>query len=165
MKRLFIILCLILSLVACTEKMRYIELDDYPIDMTGYIGMTDDHHFSGLMPEEMLRCKEEGGSGIFYMGNTGCIHCQNTVSIIEKVASDLNLDIYYINTANGIARFEDQLLGLFEGRLMKNDQGKEELRLPMVFTLQNGDLKDVIIGETTYEDLKKVMEPFIQELS
>ena len=48
---------------------------------------------------------------------------------------------------------------------MKNDQGKEELRLPMVFTLQNGGLKDVIIGETTYEDLKKVMEPFIQELS
>ena len=70
MKRVFIILCLILSLVACTEKMIYIELDDYPIDMTGYIGMTDDHHFSGLMPEEMLRCKEEGGSGIFYMGNT-----------------------------------------------------------------------------------------------
>ena len=145
-------MCLILS--GCAKETVYVDMLTYNIDMSGYLTMKDisDHHFVGIMPEEMLEAMDKGGSGIFYMGNIDCVHCQNIVAILEEIAEEKDMTINYINTANSIAPIEDELIEVFGDYLPENEQGEKEIRIPFVIAIRNGKVIDALCGEKSSDE-------------
>ena len=158
--RKIVIMLLCLILVGCDEKTVYVDMLTYDIDMSGYIAMKDikDDHFVGIMPEEMLEAKDEGGSGIFYMGNIDCVRCQNIVGILEEVATDMDMTINYINTANDISPVKEELISTFYDHLPEDEKGEKEIRLPLVTCIKNGKVLDTLIGEKDYDTYRALFE-------
>lgn len=159
MKRLVFFIALILLLVGCDDKTNYIAIDSYRIDMSGYVGLNKDgHNFVGVMPEEMLRIIDEKGSGIFYIGSIYCAHCQNVANILDEVAKTNDMTINYINAANDMTPYLQEMIDVFYDFLYEDKDGDKEIQMPMVISIKNGKVLNCLIGEHPYDEYDELFK-------
>lgn len=123
-------------------------------DMSGYEGFTNKKHsFIEKNMDDVLRVFEEKKSGIFYFGYTDCAWCVDALPIMNKVASEQNVNIGYINISDKKAFTNKQLqkVGIhMENYITKDEEDKYELYVPMVLVVEKGNITGIHIG--TFEN-------------
>ncbi len=161
---LLLTLLLAISLLGCSkEEAQFIEIASFDVDMSGYESMpSTNHHFRGITPEEFMRVYEEDGSGIFYIGYTGCPNCQAMVPTIEEAAIETDSTVYYLDPYSedyDFFSYLDDIMATLDPILRHDSDGTATIYTPHIFTLINGEFGTSYIGgNETLEDLVSLME-------
>jgi len=188
MKRLLVLLLIVLLLSGCQKEKPIkndFDIETYEVDMTYYSGVTSNNCFEGTSFEELKRCVEEKGSGIFYLGYIECPFCQSTVRYLDDVAMSLNVKVYYIDAYSDKYPFItngnlDSFIELMYDYLPYDEEDDRKVALtPHVFTIINGKVAQSQISfdpwnmnnptETQIKLIKarykEMLEPFVEYFS
>ena len=85
-----------------------VDLVTSEADMTGYQWLYDtDPPFVETTFQESIRMFTEKGSGILYYGRTNCPWCQRAVPVLDDVAQETGVTIYYIDASQPLATAAD----------------------------------------------------------
>ncbi len=163
MKKIILILSMAISLMACgsgssttstaepsatTETVTITNSVDFnttKADMSGYKWLYDSEPaFVEITLEESIRMFSEGGSGILYYGYSGCPWCERAVPILNSVAKELGVTIYYINvhaqtTMEAYNELVTYIEDIFE---VDSTTGEKEFKVPEVIAVKNGEITD-----------------------
>lgn len=129
-----------------------VDLVTSEADMTGYQWLYDtDPPFVETTFQESIRMFTEKGSGILYYGRTNCPWCQRAVPVLDDVAQETGVTIYYIDASQPLATAADgsvdatksqevyqELLGYISPILEKDEDGKPAFQIPEVIGVKNG---------------------------
>lgn len=155
MKKYAWIICFLIIFTSCTNKkteennVKGCDGDEIcdvknQADMSGYETMKDaNHRFISIPMQDFLVKTENKESGIFYFGYVACPWCQEAVPVMNEVAKQLDLNIYYIDkkaeTSDEatIAKVEDVLKGI-----LTEMDGKPHLYVPEVVVVKDGEIID-----------------------
>ena len=174
MKKILLSILLIfmaVGMVGCSEEdINYIDIEATDVDMSVYDGMNSlNHHFKSITPTELLRVYNEGGSGIFYIGYSGCHNCQAAVKYIEEAAANNDVTVYYMDCYNPydpLSEHVDEFIETFKDVLREDEEGNKTIYTPQVMTFVNGKVADSIIAlpegdsETIVNTYSSIMERF-----
>lgn len=150
--RILILLLLVLALAGCQrpKTLEITKLESFPVDMSAYKGMNSvKHRFVGTSPKELLRCIEEGGSALFYIGDTDCANCQEAVRIINEVAENHDLSVYYIfayDKKYPLSAYHEEVQAALEPLLPTDETGTKRIKMPLFFSVENGVPSEAFIG-------------------
>ena len=131
-----------------------VDLVTSEADMTGYQWLYDtDPPFVETTFQESIRMFTEKGSGILYYGRTNCPWCQRAVPVLDEVAKETGVTIYYIDASEPLATAADgsvdatksqevyqELLGYISPILEKDEDGKPAFQIPEVIGVKNGEI-------------------------
>ena len=131
-----------------------VDLVTSEADMTGYQWLYDtDPPFVETTFQESIRMFTEKGSGILYYGRTNCPWCQRAVPVLDEVAQETGVTIYYIDASQPLATAADgsvdatksqevyqELLGYISPILEKDEDGKPAFQIPEVIGVKNGEI-------------------------
>lgn len=167
MKKLgLMMIVLLLTLTGCAKPEEkgqtiIIELEGKKADMSGYAGFTTtDHNFYRVTLNESNRVFSENGSAILYFGYNDCPWCVNAVPVINTVAKELDLKIYYVDISSKEGNEQadyDALIGYVKDKLKKDDKGIPVLYVPQVFVVKDGVVVDDHMGTVESHDAHERM--------
>lgn len=149
LKGLVLLGCCLLALSACSQKdntpVHYLDdLKMVDVDMSGYQGFNvAEHQFKRVTLKEANRIYKEGGSGILYYGYTSCTWCTQAVPVMNEVAKELGLTIYYVDMGTDDGNTEEsynEFIDLVKDFLKTDDDGEPALFVPQVFVVKNGKI-------------------------
>ena len=142
-----------MAMVGCSSDTGTVSDDgitSYEVDMSGYEALdADNNNFRGISPEEFIRVYEEGGSGVFYIGYTGCGYCQNSIATFQEAAEETGTTIYYIDAYSeeyDFFEYYDEIITILEPLLRTDSDGEPILYTPHIFALINGEFGSSLIG-------------------
>ncbi len=160
MKKIVLIFTLMMTLVSCGKAQETetaetevdetvtitnsVEFNTTTADMSGYKWLYDSEPaFIEMTLEESVRMFSEGGSGILYYGYAGCPWCERAVPILNEVAKDLGVTVYYINVhAQTTMEAYNELLTYITPILETDSNGEPEFKVPEVIGVKNGEITD-----------------------
>lgn len=157
MKKIVLIFTLMMTLVSCGKAQatetevdetvtitNSVEFNTTTADMSGYKWLYDSEPaFVEITLEESIRMFSEGGSGILYYGYAGCPWCERAVPILNEVAKDLGVTVYYINVhAQTTMEAYNELLTYITPILETDSNGEPEFKVPEVIGVKNGEITD-----------------------
>lgn len=153
--------CLLLSVASCADAKEEKEnmessktanvcdIDCESADMSEYETMLEENHVfnevSFAQSNELL--KSEDFTGIIYYGYPACPWCVEAVPIMNEVAKDYNLQIYYVNkkSQENINHPEEeekaiQILDAAYGLDKDKESEKPRLYVPEVVVVKEGEV-------------------------
>ena len=154
MKKIVLILTALLTLVSCGKQEQEIdntvtitnsvELNTYDADMSGYKWLYDSEPaFTEITLEESIRIFKEKGSGILYYGYAGCPWCERAVPILNKVAKETGVTVYYINVHfQTTMEAYNELMTYISPILEKDSEGEPVFKVPEVIAVKDGEITD-----------------------
>ena len=154
MKKIVLILTALLTLVSCGKQEQEIdktvtitnsvELNTYDADMRGYKWLYDSEPaFTEITLEESIRIFKEKGSGILYYGYVGCPWCERAVPILNKVAKETGVTVYYINVHfQTTMEAYNELMTYISPILEKDSEGEPVFKVPEVIAVKDGEITD-----------------------
>ena len=154
MKKIVLILTALLTLVSCGKQEQEIdktvtitnsvELNTYDADMSGYKWLYDSEPaFTEITLEESIRIFKEKGSGILYYGYAGCPWCERAVPILNKVAKETEVTVYYINVHfQTTMEAYNELMTYISPILEKDSEGEPVFKVPEVIAVKDGEITD-----------------------
>ena len=154
MKKIVLILTALLTLVSCGKQEQEVdktvtitnsvELNTYDADMSGYKWLYDSEPaFTEITLEESIRIFKEKGSGILYYGYAGCPWCERAVPILNKVAKETGVTVYYINVHFQTTKEAyNELMTYISPILEKDSEGEPVFKVPEVIAVKNGEITD-----------------------
>lgn len=113
MKRLSVIAAICLCLTGCVPAKDLpmnasVNLETIVPDMSQYTFLEDkDHAFLEITAAEAKRLFEEGGSGVLYFGRPNCPFCQRAVPVLNDVAKEERMSVYYVDVNLSKLTMED----------------------------------------------------------
>ncbi len=132
--------------VTITNAVDLELLSDHP-DMSGYQWLTDpDPAFAEISLKESIRMFSEGGSGILYYGRTGCHWCQRAVPVLNEVAKEKGVTVYYVNVGNQISEDPAEGKMLYDTLcsyidvIFEVEDGERLFQIPEVISVKNGEI-------------------------
>ena len=132
-----------LFLMGCshvTTITNTVSLETTDANMNEYTWIGDEiGDFRKITLQEALRLIDEKGSGILYFGYAGCPWCERAVPILNEVALETKVTIYYVSTkdsfdADDFATLKDDL---YDALPMDSD-GNRDFYVPMVVGIKKG---------------------------
>ena len=178
MKRLLLVgAILLLCLTGCGKEEKPQEqsvvitpVSTFDVDMSHYQNMSSvNHHFKGITPETYFNLIRTNGNAIIYIGYDTCPVCNRAVSIMEEVADELDLVIYYIDCYHPLYPLVDyieEFMDITDPVLLPNDEGEKAILTPHVLTLINGEFVESWVGidgldpEASEDDYQKVYDKY-----
>lgn len=154
MKKIVLILTALLTLVSCGKQEQEldktvtitnsVELNTYDADMSGYKWLYDSEPaFTETTLEESIRIFKEKGSGILYYGYVGCPWCERAVPILNKVAKETGVTVYYINVhSQTTMEAYNELMTYISPILEKDSEGEPVFKVPEVIAVKDGEITD-----------------------
>ena len=154
MKKIVLILTALLTLVSCGKQEQEVdktvtitnsvELNTYDADMSGYKWLYDSEPaFTEITLEESIRIFKEEESGILYYGYVGCPWCERAVPILNKVAKETGVTVYYINVHfQTTMEAYNELMTYISPILEKDSEGEPVFKVPEVIAVKNGEITD-----------------------
>lgn len=124
-------------------------------DMTSYEGFMDEkHQFIEVPMSDFLLKLDAGATGIYYFGYTTCPWCVEAVPIMNEVAKELDLNIFYIDKKAETAKEEDSkaIEARIPDKLDKDDDGNPHLYVPYVITIKEGEITSYHTGTVDSHD-------------
>jgi len=163
MKKILLSILLLTSLVACgsntsLEDIEYpsisysssYEISNEVANMAEYPDMTAiDHPFLKLTAVEVKELIDNDGSAIVYFGYPHCPYCQQAVPVLSEVATNMDLNIYYVDVYQDDEKISatDQMTALtdlieneFSPLLSKDESGYPTFYTPDVFVIKDGNI-------------------------
>ena len=131
-----------------TETLNLVYVDQKESDLKSYTFLADDNPaFKEITFESSIKFFTEGYSGILYYGKVGCPWCERAVPILNAVAKDNNISIYYIDANKGmgetkIEREENyaNLSKYISDSFQEDSNGKKGMFVPDVIAVKNGKM-------------------------
>lgn len=131
-----------------TEALNLIYVDQKESDLKRYSFLADDTPaFKEITFESSIKFFTEGYSGILYYGKVGCPWCERAVPILNAVAKDNNISIYYIDANKGMgetrAEREENYKNLskyISDSFQEDSNGKKGMFVPDVIAVKNGKM-------------------------
>lgn len=184
MKKLILSLMSVMLLVSCGVKneeeqtetetvtiTNSVDLVTKTADMSGYKWLEDtDPAFVEISLEESIRMFTEGGSGILYYGYAGCPWCERAVPILNDVAKEMGVTIYYINVHEQTTmEAYNELMTHIESILETDSDGEPVFKVPEVISIKNGEIQGhhlaLVDGFTIEGDESQLDDSQVTELS
>ncbi len=108
-----------------------------------YTKVSENNVFVYRTPDEIIEIMKHG-TGVTYLGFPECPWCQNYVKYLNEVAKEVGIEkIYYTNTKELKAINMDkynEIVGLLDGYLQYNDEGKQWIYVPDVTFIIDGKI-------------------------
>ena len=131
-----------------TETLNLVYVDQKESDLKSYSFLDDDNPaFKEITFESSIKLFTEGYSGILYYGKVGCPWCERAVPILNAVAKDNNISIYYIDANKGMgetrAEREENYRNLskyISDSFQEDSNGKKGMFVPDVIAVKNGKM-------------------------
>lgn len=159
MKKVWLLAFLgILLLAGCNKKQeentntKKQGCDDSPVcdvaksaDMSAYEGFdVENNQFIEITMDDAIQKMETDASGIFYFGFPTCPWCIEAVPIMNEVAQEMDLHIYYINKRAETSNEENiaKMTTLLKDIVSENDEGVPTLYVPEVVVINEGEITD-----------------------
>ena len=123
-------------------------VDQKESDLKSYSFLTDNNPaFKEITFESSIKFFTEGYSGILYYGKVGCPWCERAVPILNAVAKDNNISIYYIDANKGMgetrAKRQEKYQNLskyISDSFQEDSNGKKGMFVPDVIAVKNGKM-------------------------
>ena len=130
------------------ETLNLVYVDQKESDLKSYSFLGDDNPaFKEITFESSIKFFTEGYSGILYYGKVGCPWCERAVPILDAVAKDNNISIYYIDANKGMGETkrerEENYVNLskyISDSFQEDDNGKKGMFVPDVIAVKNGKM-------------------------
>ena len=145
--------CLCLLLAGCstpevtpekTPVPQQTQTNPDPADMSGYPGFTDENHvYMEITLEESLNMARKGEDFAIYYGNDHCPWCAEVVPVLNEVAKEKEVFVYYVDTSKPSNYSEDlynRLLELFGDMLEMDEDGVRVFFVPDVAVIKGGNV-------------------------
>lgn len=121
-----------------------------PADMSGYRFLEEGKTtgFVNMSMSKALECMEEG-TGIIYFGYTDCEWCQRAVPVLNDVANNENVGIFYVELNDEVINNEENMEKFYELTdkwLEHEDDGTPKFMTPFVVAVKEGTIVDAHIG-------------------
>lgn len=150
-KKIFLfglVVCLLTGCAPTAEEITItnsVRLNTTTADMSGYKFLEDeDPAFVQITYAESLRMFMEGGSGILFYGYEDCYYCNRAVPVLNEVAKEAGITIYYIDTydtTDTSRETYDELMTYLEGTFQEEeDTGEMAFYVPDVVGIKEGKL-------------------------
>ena len=178
-----IVLCMVsfMALCACANQKDSNQktpnaCDDSPIcgvgnsaDMSAYEGfMETEHQFIETAMSDFLIKLDAGAEAIYYFGYPTCPWCIEALPIMNEVAKEVNLPIYYIDKKaetsdeESIQSIEKRLSDILEA----DEEGNPHLYVPLVVvTLDEHDAHERTMNDEEKQQLKEIYQEMFQKIS
>ena len=170
-----------------TKEMFNLEyVDQKESDIKEYSLLTDDTPaFKEITFESSIKFFTEGYSGILYYGKVGCPWCERAVPILNAVAKDNNISIYYIDANKGMGETKREreenyanLSKYISDSFQEDDNGKKGMFVPDVIAVKNGKMvsyhvslvddydihKDEQLSENQKQELYNIYQQMINQI-
>ena len=179
MKKLLVVLAtLLVLLVGCgqdnkkpAEPVTISTIETFPVDMSKYHNMSStNHQFLGITPETFLDFLSNGGNGIVYVGYDSCPICNKAVPVINEVAQELGVKVFYIDCYHPVYPLMDHFDEFVAATrpILEVKDGEPVVLTPHVMTVVNGEFVDSQIGiidqldpEASEQDHEKVKASYM----
>ena len=117
-------------------------VNDKSADLSAYEGFTDEQNaFVEISLEASLEKIEQGESFMIYYGKPNCPWCIEAVPVLNGAAKENDAVVYYVDTSkpeNYSEAMIEKIMTLFEGWLLKDEEGEEGFYVPDVALIVNG---------------------------
>ena len=117
-------------------------LNDKPADLSAYEGFADEQNaFVEISLEASLEKIEQGDSFMIYYGKPNCPWCIEAVPVLNEAAKENGAVVYYVDTSkpeNYSEAMIEKIMTLFEGWLLRDEEGEEGFYVPDVALIVNG---------------------------
>ena len=117
-------------------------VNDKSADLSAYEGFTDEQNaFVEISLEASLEKIEQGESFMIYYGKPNCPWCIEAVPVLNEAAKENGAVVYYVDTSkpeNYSEAMIEKIMTLFEGWLLKDEEGEEGFYVPDVAVIVNG---------------------------
>ena len=131
-----------------TETLNLVYVDQKESDLKSYTFLADDNPaFKEITFESSIKFFTEGYSGILYYGKVGCPWCERAVPILNAVAKDNNISIYYIDANKGMGETKREreenyanLSKYISDSFQEDSNGKKGMFVPDVIAVKNGKM-------------------------
>ena len=131
-----------------TETLDLVYVDQKESDLKSYTFLADDNPaFKEITFESSIKFFTEGYSGILYYGKVGCPWCERAVPILNAVAKDNNISIYYIDANKGMGETKREreenyanLSKYISDSFQEDNNGKKGMFVPDVIAVKNGKM-------------------------
>ena len=131
-----------------TETLNLVYVDQKESDLKSYTFLADDNPaFKEITFESSIKFFTEGYSGILYYGKVGCPWCERAVPILNTVAKDNNISIYYIDANKGMGETKREreenyanLSKYISDSFQEDSNGKKGMFVPDVIAVKNGKM-------------------------
>lgn len=114
-------------------------------DMSAYEGFdVENNQFIEITMDDAIQKIETDASGIFYIGFPTCPWCIEAVPIMNEVAKEMDLHIYYINKKAETSNEENiaKMTTLLQDIVSENEEGVPTLYVPEVVVINEGEISD-----------------------
>ena len=124
-------------------------------NMTSYATMADiaEHVYIEITMEQALAKIESNESEIIYFGFDTCPWCLEVVPVLNEVAQEEGLSVYYVNTRSDLSISEEgmayraQIVEILQDLLQFNEDRQQKwLYVPDVLFMKNGEIMANHIG-------------------
>lgn len=152
-----------------------------PADMSAYEGFTEtEHQFIKAPMSDFLIKLDAGADAVYYFGFSTCPWCIEALPIMNDVAKENNIPIYYIDKkaetsdAASIQAIEERLADI----LNPDEEGKPHLYVPLVVVMKDGeivahhtgtvdehDAHERTMNDEEKQQLKQIYQEMFQKLS
>lgn len=162
-----------------TSKMTMIDIASAPADMSGYHLLKDTQHmYEATTIKEFLRVFKEKGTAVVYFGYVGCPFCEQAVPVLNEVAKEKEMKVYYISVDHKFSDEEyDEFIENTKDFLRKDKDGNPEFYVPQVFTIKDGvivgshlslvdsyNTKDGNLTQSQHDELKQIYVDMFEKL-
>ena len=169
-----------------TETLNLVYVDQKESDLKSYTFLADDNPaFKEITFESSIRFFTEGYSGILYYGKVGCPWCERAVPILNAVAKDNNISIYYIDANKGMGETKREreenyanLSKYISDSFQEDDNGKKGMFVPDVIAVKNGKMlayhvslvddydihKDDQLSESQKQELYNIYQQMVNQI-
>ena len=130
------------------ETLNLVYVDQKESDLKSHSFLGDDNPaFKEITFESSIKFFTEGYSGILYYGKVGCPWCERAVPILNAVAKDNNISIYYIDANKGMGETKREreenyanLSKYISDSFQEDNNGKKGMFVPDVIAVKNGKM-------------------------
>lgn len=145
MRKIIVCFMSILVLAGCNTNSTSTVKDTVPVhaDMNGY-GLNEEHQFLKTNVDEVLGFFDQSKNAIIYMGYIGCPWCVEAVPIMNEVARQEDVSIYYLDISQNDGEHgytgekRAKLIEKTKEFLDTNEQGEAAMYVPFVFVIREG---------------------------
>lgn len=126
-------------------------------DMSGYYFLGSDvAEFRSISMSETNKFFYKNLTGIIYLGYPGCEYCQRAVPVLNSVAKEYDVPVWYLNAENSYEKSDYSALKAFmSDNLSTDSDGKKQVYTPYVASIKDGKIlkwHDTLVDEFEPED-------------
>lgn len=126
-----------------------------------YETLSFEDDFTPISFDDAIAMFENKDSGIVYFGFPKCPWCQDVVPILDALAKEEGLTVYYVQTRDADLNrlYTDEqkeiILPYIEEFMSENDEGEMTLYVPLVLSIRDGQIQDGHQGTVDGHDAKE----------